>query len=357
MTGIQARFKIDWAKFKLDVDLHLPNQGITAIFGHSGSGKTTLLRCIAGLERSQTGHLTVSGEIWQSEQHWRPTHKRGLGYVFQEASLFAHLTVMGNLLYGRQRISGHEKISLEQAVELLGIAHLLDRKPEKLSGGERSRVSIARALAANPSILLLDEPLAALDYPRKQEIIPYLERLHGELHIPVLYVSHAADEVARLADHLVVMDNGRALSSGPLTEMLTRPDLPIRLGQDAGAVFEAIVAEIDDTWHMARVEFTGGSLWVGNQRLSIGSKIRVQVLAKDVSLATALPSKTSIQNILQGQVGSIANDEHPSLALVRVQIGNTMLLSRITKKALASLNVTIHQKIWVQIKSVALMEG
>ncbi|HBA08720.1 MAG TPA: molybdenum ABC transporter ATP-binding protein, partial [Methylotenera mobilis] len=191
MQGIEARFKLDWPTFNLNVDLHLPARGVIALFGDSGSGKTTLLRCIAGLEKAPEGRLIVNGEIWQDERHWLPTHKRGLGYVFQEASLFTHLTVMGNLLYGKRRIPDDQKVSLDQAIELLGISHLLDRKPDRLSGGERSRVSIARALAANPSILLMDEPLAALDLKRKQEIIPYLERLHEALKIPVIYVSHS----------------------------------------------------------------------------------------------------------------------------------------------------------------------
>lgn len=356
MHGIQARFKLDRSTFKLDVDLHLPAHGVTALFGHSGSGKTTLLRCIAGLEKPPTGRLIVNGEIWQDEQHWLPTHKRKLGYVFQEASLFAHLTVMGNLLYGKRRIANDQKVSLEQAIDLLGIAHLLDRKPDLLSGGERSRVSIARALAANPSILLMDEPLAALDFKRKQEIIPYLERLHVTLKIPVIYVSHAADEVARLADHLVVMENGHVLASGTLADTLTRLDLPIHLGQDASVVLDATVVELDKPWHLARVAFDGGSLWTHDHGLSIGKQVRVQVLARDVSLATEIPSQSSIQNVLQGHVDAIADDNHPSLALVRVKVGHVMFLSRLTKRAVALLDITTGQAVWVQVKSVALME-
>lgn len=198
MTTIQARLRLDWPGFTLDVDLSLPCHGVTALFGPSGSGKTTLLRCIAGLERAPQGFLAVNGEIWQDGKHWLPTHMRPLGYVFQEASLFSHLSVMGNLRYGLKRLSDDQHKSLDQVIELLGIEHLLDRKPDRLSGGERQRVGIARALAVRPRILLMDEPLAALDLQRKQEILPYLERLHEELAIPVLYVSHSPDEVARL---------------------------------------------------------------------------------------------------------------------------------------------------------------
>jgi len=231
MSGIQARFKLDWPGFTLDVDLDLPARGVTALFGHSGSGKTTLLRCIAGLERAPQGQLKVLGDIWQNGSQWLPTHQRPLGYVFQEASLFPHLTVMNNLQYGLKRVSGVVRVSLDQAIELLGIGHLLARKPDQLSGGERQRVGMARALALSPRLLLMDEPLAALDLKRKQEILPYLERLHAELDIPVLYVSHSPDEVARLADHIVVMEAGRAVAAGQLTDTLARIDLPIRPGR------------------------------------------------------------------------------------------------------------------------------
>ncbi len=356
VSGIQARFQLNWPGFNLDVDLDLPGRGVTALFGHSGSGKTTLLRCIAGLERVPAGRLVVDGEVWQDERHWLPTHKRPLGYVFQEASLFAHLTVMGNLRYGRRRISDAQRVSLEQAIELLGIAHLLDRTPDRLSGGERSRVGIARALAVSPRILLMDEPLAALDLKRKQEILPYLEHLHDELDIPVLYVSHSPDEVTRLADHLVAMESGRVLACGPLADALTRLDLPIRLGEDAGTILDATVAEIDHAWHLARVEFTGGSLWARDQGLSVGRRVRVRVLARDVSLASESPGRSSIQNVLQGRVDAIADDDHPGLALMRIQIGDVMFLSRLTKRAAASLDVAPGKAVWVQVKSVALME-
>lgn len=355
MTGIKASLKLDWPNFQLDVDLDLPSHGITALFGSSGSGKTTLLRCIAGLERA-TGQLVINGEVWQDERHFLATHKRALGYVFQEASLFAHLSVLGNLRYGLRRISAKRQVNLEQAIELLGISHLLERKPERLSGGERSRVGIARALALSPDILLMDEPLAALDVKRKQEILPYLERLHEALHIPVLYISHSPDEVARLADHLVVMEQGRVLASGPLAETLTRLDLPIHLGEDAGAILDVSVAELDPAWHLSRVIFSGGSLWARDQGLPIGRKLRVRVLARDVSLAIEPPSKSSIQNILHGRVDALADDEHPGLVLVRVQVGNEMILARLTKKSAFALDIHPGLPVWAQIKSVALME-
>lgn len=352
---IDVSFTLEYTGFSLAVDLSLPSKGITALFGHSGSGKTTLLRCIAGLERVPHGQLSIDGEIWQDVSRWVPTHKRALGYVFQEASLFPHLSVIGNLHYGLRRASNAQGGSLDQAIDLLGIAHLLDRKPDRLSGGERQRVSIARALAVSPRLLLMDEPLAALDLKRKQEILPYLERLHNELDIPVIYVSHSPNEVARLADHLVVMEGGRVLASGPLADTLTRLDLPIRLGEEAGAILDATVGEVDQEWHLMRVDFAGGSLWARDHGSPIGHRVRVRVLARDVSLADQ-QAHSSIQNVLRGQVAAIGDDEHPGLALVRVQIGSAMLLARLTKRSAASLGISVGKVLWVQVKSVALLE-
>lgn len=356
MSDIEARFRVDWPGFSLDVDLRLPGRGITALFGHSGSGKTTLLRCLAGLERAPQGRLVVAGEVWQDATHWLPTHRRPLGYVFQEASLFNHLTVLGNLRYGLRRCPGVPSDGLDQAIELLGIGHLLDRKPQGLSGGERQRVGMARALAMRPRLLLMDEPLAALDLPRKQEILPYLERLHEELDIPVFYVSHAPDEVARLADHLVVMDAGRARANGPLADTLARLDLPIQLGEDLGAVIDGTVGAVDAPWHLLRVDFDGGSLWTRDPGLPVGRRVRVRVLARDVSLAREQPLQSSIQNVLQGRVEALGDDAHPGLMLVRLRLGASALVARLTRRSAALLDVTEGQTLWVQVKSVALLE-
>ncbi len=355
MNGIDARFRLDWPGFSLDVDLALPGRGVTALFGHSGSGKTTLLRCIAGLERPSLGALTVNGEVWQDGQRCLPTHQRPLGYVFQEASLFPHLSVLDNLRYGMKRSAAAQRVSLDQAITMLGIDPLLDRKPDRLSGGERSRVGIARALAVSPRLLLMDEPLAALDHDRKQEILPYLERLHDELDIPVLYVSHAPDEVARLADHLVVLQAGRVLASGPLGETLARIDLPIRLGEDAGVVIDAHIAERDTDWHLARVEFAGGSLWVRDSGHALGRPVRVRILARDISIAREKIEHTSIQNILPARITAIGNDTHPALALVRMNVGAAPLIARLTKRSAAQLDLREGMAVWAQIKAVALI--
>ena len=212
--SIEAKFFIKRGRFTLDVDLSVPAQGVTALFGPSGCGKTTLLRAIAGLERHPGGSVKMDEVIWQGGEVFVPPHRRPLGYVFQEASLFTHLNVRRNLEYGLKRVpSAGRKVSLEQAIELLGIERLLERRPDRLSGGERQRVAIARALAVSPRLLLMDEPLASLDGARKREIMPHIESLCRELDVPVIYVSHAAPEVARLADHLVLLENGRIMAT------------------------------------------------------------------------------------------------------------------------------------------------
>ena len=356
MAGIEARFLHRLGDFTLDVDLALPSHGVTALFGPSGSGKTTLLRCIAGLERASQGRLSVGGEVWQGEGRWLPTHRRPIGYVFQEPSLFPHLTVLGNLRYGQRRGAGLDGERLDQAIALLGLRDLLGRPAGRLSGGERQRVAIARALAVGPRLLLMDEPLSALDLRRKLEILPYLERLHEALEIPLLYVTHSADEVARLADHLVVLEAGRSRAHGPLRETLVRLDLPIRLDEDVGAVLDGTVTALDAPWHLARIEFPGGGLWTPDRGLEVGRRVRVRVLARDVSLAREAPARSSIQNVLEGTVDALGDDDHPGLGLVRVRLGGSAVVARLTRRAVAELELAPGQRVWVQVKSVALVE-
>lgn len=334
----------------------LPGSGVSAFFGHSGSGKTTLLRCIAGLEKTVGGELRVNGQIWQDAKTWLPTYKRPLGYVFQEASLFSHLSVLDNLRYGLKRSSSSDKINLEQAVELLGIEHLLQRKPVGLSGGERQRVAIARALALGPQILLMDEPLAALDLPRKREILPYLERLRTELNMPMLYVSHSPEEVMRLADHVVLLKDGLVVAEGELKATLARLDLPLRLGEDTGVVVEARVSERSSEWQLLRLEFTGGSLWTRDYGVSLGQSVRVRILARDVSLSCKAQPESSILNSFLGEVDSLAEDEHPSLVLVRMKVGDSYILARLTKRSAATLGVTAGERFWVQVKLAAIID-
>lgn len=354
--SIDARFRVARGGFVLDVDLVLPPRGVTAVFGPSGSGKTTLLRCVAGLERADDGRLVVNGETWQSGDRFLPTHRRPLGYVFQEASLFPHLDVKANMRYGMRRTPrAQRRVGWDEVVGLLGVGHLLDRYPDALSGGERQRVSLARALLASPRLLLMDEPLSALDHGRKREILPYLEKLHDELDIPVLYVSHSPDEVARLADHLVVLEAGRVLAQGPLAATLARVDLPITLGEDTGVVIDARVSRRDERWGLLEVEFAGGSLWTRDDGHQPGSHVRIRVLARDVSLALERQHDTSILNLMQGTVAELAGDTHPALVLVRVDVGETPILCRLTRRSVAALDLAPGKPIWVQIKAVAVI--
>jgi molybdate transport system ATP-binding protein len=351
--SLRLKFTLTRADFALNVDLQLPGRGVTALFGPSGCGKTTLLRCIAGLEHA-SGSLMLNEEVWQDATHFTPTHQRAIGYVFQEASLFPHLSVRGNLQYGMKRANGNSAVAIDPIIDLLGIRALLDRKPEGLSGGERQRVAIARALAVDPKLLLMDEPLAALDLKRKQEILPYLDRLQATLEIPILYVTHSPDEVVRLAHHLVVMDAGSVVASGELADTLSRLDLPVRLGNEVGVVIEAIVGSIESQWHLTRMDFDGGSVWIRDPGLALGAGARVRILASDVSLAREQPGKSSIQNVLQGQIDGIRNDDHPGLALVRIKVGRAVLLARITQRAISELALKVGDPVWTQVKSVAL---
>jgi len=354
---IRARFRIDRHDFRLDVDLTLPGRGITALFGHSGSGKTTCLRAMAGLERASDGYFAIGDEVWQDEAASRfvPTHQRSLGVVFQEASLFPHLSVRGNMAFGQKRVAAAtQRFALPDIAELLGITHLLDRAPAQLSGGERQRVAIARALLAAPDILLMDEPLAALDLKRKLEILPYLERLHGELSIPIIYVSHAPDEVARLADHLVLLDQGKVVASGALNDVLSRIDLPAAFADDAGVVVEAQIAahEADD---LTRLEFPGGSIFVSRRHEPVGTFLRCRIHARDVSLALVPQVQTSILNCVAAVVVDLAPTDTPGHVLVRLDVAGEPLLARITKRSADRLDIRPGLALRAQIKSVALL--
>lgn len=355
--SLEVRFHLEYPNFNLDVDLDLPGSGITAFFGPSGSGKTTLLRAIAGLERLAQGRLVLDGQVWQEEGFFLPPHARPLGYVFQEASLFPHLSVRANIDYGRKRSSnGLDEAALGHIIDLLGIGGLLGRKPERLSGGERQRVALARALAVGPRLLLMDEPLAALDLERKREILPYLERLRTQVSMPILYVSHAPDEVARLADHLLVLEAGQVLAQGPLEQVLADVDTPIRLGEDAGAVIEGRVAELDGRWHLARVEFPGGGFWVRDEGQALGRSVRLRVLARDVSIALHESSgETSILNHLAVRVSAIGQDLHPALALVRLEIEGQSLVARLTHRSVQALDLKPGMAVWAQVKAVAVI--
>lgn len=357
---IDVRLNLKYPGFALDVDLHLPGRGVTALYGHSGSGKTTCLRCIAGLERAEDGFVQINQEVWQDSRNgvFVPPHKRALGYVFQEASLFPHLSVRANLEFGLKRIArALRRVDLAQAAELLGIGHLLERHPQHLSGGERQRVGIARALLTSPQLLLMDEPLAALDSKRKSEILPYLERLHDELDIPVLYVSHAQDEVARLADHIVLLSDGEALASGPIGETLARLDLPMALGDDAGVVINGSVIAYDEHYQLLTLQLPHSPLQmrVAHAPLALGKPLRVKVQARDVSLSLHAEEASSILNRLPVTVTQEIAADNSAHVLVRLDAGGTPLLARITRFSRDQLHLHPGQTLWAQIKAVAVL--
>ncbi|WP_416424642.1 molybdenum ABC transporter ATP-binding protein [Pseudomonas sp. App30] len=357
---LTARIRQRFPAFTLDVDLQLPGRGVTALFGQSGSGKTTCLRCLAGLERAGDAYIEINGQVWQDSQRglFLPPHQRPLGYVFQEASLFAHLNVRRNLEFGWKRIAASQrKVELEQACELLGIGHLLTRMPTHLSGGERQRVGIARALLASPGLLLMDEPLAALDSQRKAEILPYLERLHDELDIPVVYVSHAQDEVARLADHLVLLDAGQVLASGPIAQTLARLDLPLALGDDAGVIIHGQVQAHDPAYQLLSLALPNTDLHirVAHGPLPLGSPLRFKVQARDVSLSLDGQGQSSILNRLPVTVTGQRVADNSAHVLVSLDAAGTPLLARVTRYSWDQLGLGVGSAVWAQIKAVAVL--
>ena len=364
MSILHLQLRMDRSAFKLDVDLQLPGQGITAIFGPSGSGKTTLLRAVAGLEKNQQGRIQIGANVWQDTLQGIDLHtwQRALGYVFQESSLLPHLSVKDNLNFGLKRalnslgnVQTEAAKALQASIELLGIGSLLQRMPDQLSGGERQRVAIARAIAMQPQLLLMDEPLASLDAARRQEIFPWLAKLRDELKMPMLYVTHSAEEVTRLADYLVVLEQGQVKAQGPVGTVLTQVVNPVVIGEDAGALIAGQIGAVDAEWHLSRVDFEGGCIWMRDAGLPVGKAVRIRILARDVSLATAEPRNTSIQNQLPGVIQSITPDAHPSQVMVVLKCGTEEVLARVTRRAVSELGLQVGMPVWAQVKSVALV--
>ena len=361
MTGITARFSGDLEGFRLDVDFTAPGTGVTALFGPSGCGKTTVLRCMAGLTRLTDGFLSVDDDVWQDGTTFLPTHMRPIGYVFQEASLFPHLSVRRNLTFGGHRTRPGGKIGpeLEEVTALLGLDGLLDRAPARLSGGERQRVAIGRALLSGPRLLLMDEPLAALDRRSKDEIIPYLETLHGALSIPVVYVSHDVSEVERLADHMVVMEAGTTRASGPLADVLTDGDLPLARTPQAGTVLNATVDRFDGDYGLSIMDVDGLPLVVGGRVGPKGTVHRVRINAMDVSLARTRATATSILNILPAKIirRHPVGEAQVNVALALGETGRgPSILARITRRSWDGLGLKVGMVIYAQVKGVALVD-
>jgi molybdate transport system ATP-binding protein len=346
--------------FTLEARFAAPASGITALFGRSGAGKTTIVNMLAGLVRPDRGRIAVGGELLFSTADGIdiPPERRRLGYVFQEGRLFPHYSVRGNLTYGVPRAASHPVISFDAVVALLGLEPLLDRRPGDLSGGEKQRVAVGRALLAAPRLLLMDEPLASLDQPRKAEILPFIERLRDELRLPVIYVSHAMQEVVRLADTLVLLSEGRVAAVGPVEELTSRLDLrPLTGRYEAGAVIRAAVAGHDATYGLSDLAFPGGRLRVSHVPLPLGTPLRLRIRARDVALATTRPTGISIRNIFAARIVEIAPDRGP-LVDVRLDIGTpehpVALWARVTQRAAQDLGLTVGREVFALLKTVAL---
>ena len=359
MSQLTANFNVTFPSFHLKVNATLPAQGITVVFGPSGCGKTTLLRCLAGLERSPTGTMILENEVWQDETQgiFLPLSQRPVGYVFQEPRLFPHLNIRSNLLYGWKRtLPEARKISLEHVVQILDLESLLHRYPNRLSGGEQQRVAIGRALLTSPRLLLMDEPLSSLDMQRKREILPFIQRLDTEFHIPVIYVTHALQEVVQLAQTLLLLKEGTVAGSGPLEKVFSQLNLRQLIPEShLGAVIDTHVAEHDEEYGLTKLQFAGGQLSVPHQDRSIGEFVRVQILAKDVSIVSSQPAfQSSVLNVLEATVQEIGpvDSGHPFVD-IKLDMG-VPLLATITRKSLTTLKLHPGQRVYAQIKTVAL---
>lgn len=363
-ASISARYAGRLGSFALDVAIEVPARGVTALFGPSGCGKTTILRCIAGLLHLP-GRLRIAGEIWQDDAAsiFRQPHERQLGYVFQDASLFAHLSVRKNLLYGHKRAikaGAREEIRFEEVVGLLGLSPLLDRATAHLSGGERQRVAVGRALLSQPRLLLMDEPLSALDRMTRDEILPYFEALHEELSIPILYVSHDLAEVERLADTMVLLQNGRVLATGALPDLEADPDLPLLRAPEAAVVLEGKISAIDEDYALTTLSVAGGTLVVPGRQGAIGTVRRFRIRASDVSFTRTPPLHTTILNCLPAQIVSIHPQDADRIQMnVLACLGHdetgARILARITRKSQEALDLRPGMPVYAQIKSVALI--
>ena len=345
--------------FALNVQIEAPLRGITTLFGPSGSGKTTVLRFMAGLQRFH-GVLKIGDDVWQDSEReiFLKPHKRAVGYVFQEPSLFPHLSVRENLLYGARRADRDPSIPellFDDVAELLGISALIERSPRNLSGGERQRVAIGRALLSQPRLLLMDEPLAGLDHKTKSEILPYLEALHDELSVPVIYVSHDLSEVARLADRVAVLSSGRVSAIGEVAKIFERLDLPEMVGEaDAGAVLLARITRHDEEFQLTHVDHRGQTITMPKIAVGIGKEVRLRIRARDVSLATHPPAGLSVRNILAGVVTEIREQPNTAHADALVDIGEAKLRARITRAAIADLGLVVGMSVFALVKSVTL---
>lgn len=352
MLSVDIRHSFDG--FTLNAAFEAP-PGVTALFGRSGSGKTTMVNAIAGLLRPQSGRIAVDGRLLSDSDAncFLPPHRRGIGYVFQEARLFPHLTVRQNLLYGRW-FSGQGGADLPRIVEMLGIGHLLSRRPAALSGGERQRVALGRAILSNPRLLLMDEPLAALDQARKDEILPYLERLRDEIGLPILYVSHSPAEIARLATTVVMLDGGRVVTAGPASDVLSDPRMaPLFGSHEVAAIISAQVeAHVEDG--LTRLRTSAGNILLPRVPVPPGGKLRLRIFAQDVMIALEKPVGISALNVLPVTIRDLTETE--GSVMLRLDGGGEIMLAQITKRSALSLGLIAGNKVYAVLKAVSIAQ-
>lgn len=353
--SLRANITAELGDLRLDVGLSLPTQGVTALFGPSGAGKTSVLRAVAGLDRYPGSSVHFGETPWQDEATFVPTHQRGVGLVFQQPHLFPHLNVSANLHFAqRRRAPGGNGPGRDELIEVLGLGNLLSRDVARLSGGEQQRVALARALLSGPRLLLLDEPLSALDTTARGLILPYLEALFRQLSIPVVYVSHNLDEVARLADHLVLLDAGRVRTEGSLADVIVDLDQPLAHGDAAEVVWPATIQSHDVNWSLTTLETDAGPLQLPGIERAVGQAVRLRIAARDVSLALSRSDDSSILNRVTATVAAVS-DDGPGQAMVKLDAGGLPLLARLTRRSVADLELAPGANVFAQVKSVALL--
>ncbi|WP_372379042.1 molybdenum ABC transporter ATP-binding protein [Vibrio natriegens] len=358
-ASIRAKLNINYEDFQLKAELDLPSRGVTVLFGHSGCGKTTCLRAIAGLVRVEQGEVRVNSEQWQSwdGKVFLPTFERRIGYVFQEPSLFPHLNVDQNLAYAEKRVKTQPTLFKRDSIlQLLGINHLLNRYPSQLSGGEKQRVAIARALLTQPQLLLMDEPLSALDHARKEEFLPYLERLQRVWDLPIIYVTHSVQELARLADHIVLFNQGSIIASGGAQQVMSDAQFSHLFGEEMGSVFDTVVKSRCEKYAMTELSCDDVTFYVPGETANTGERQRCRILASDVGIALDEPVSTTVLNRLRAKIIEIESKSIQSgEALVVLELANQQrLLARVTVKSLHELDLQRDQRVWALIKAVAI---
>jgi molybdate transport system ATP-binding protein len=353
--SLQVLLRHRFSSMRIDVEFSAATPGVSVLFGPSGAGKSTIINAAAGLLRPDDCRILIDDQVLcdTASGVWLPPEKRRLGLVFQDSRLFPHMSVSANLRFGMRR-AGSGPIKFDEVVELLGIGQLLARRPHTLSGGERQRVAIGRALLAQPRLLLMDEPLANLDAARKAEIMPYVTRLKTALRLPILYVTHAFDEVARLADSIVLLDSGQLVASGPLTEITARGDLPLAQRDDAGALLLCRVLRHDAARELTCLEGGGTALWVPLLDVPYGTELRVRIPAREVILAGKPPESISVHNVVPGEVRRITADPARRSVLVEIALAGGALVSRVTPDAIVRLGLTPGRPVLALIKSTSI---